>query len=329
MGPDPSLKYIVIALVLFQIISCYFISQLPWSLVLLLAYCLGGVINHSLTLAIHEISHNMAFGNSRPLSNRFFGMFANLPVGIPMSISFKKYHLEHHRFMGVNFIDTDLPTKFEGMFFRNIPLKILWMFFQPVFYTLRPFCVNPKPPTALELINVVIQLVFDSIILYTCGVKGIAYFISGTMLSMGLHPMAAHFIAEHYMFDQGYETYSYYGVWNLLTFNVGYHMEHHDFPYIPGSRLPEVKRIAAEFYDPLPQHTSWLRVIWEFLMHKDKGPMSRIKRDYEETIGNLKTSNPYLEMDTPQIYPAKKELGFGYYEKGREIDWKAFACSES
>lgn len=47
---------------------------------------------------------------------------------------------------------------------------------------------------------------------------------------------------------------------------------------MPGSRLPEVKKIAAEFYDNLPQHNSWCRVIYDFIVDPAVGPYARIKR---------------------------------------------------
>ena len=289
--------------------------------ILFFAYCLGGVINHSLTLAIHETSHNLAFGHYYPMTNRIFSLFANLPIGVPMAITFKKYHLEHHRFLGEDGTDTDIASKIEAFFFKNTPLKLVWMLLQPLFYALRPGLVKPMTPTGLELLNYIVQVTFDALMVYFCGYKALVYFIGGTLLSMGLHPMAGHFISEHYMFDRGYETYSYYGILNILTFNVGYHMEHHDFPYIPGSRLPEVKRIASEFYDSLPQHSSWVKVIWDFLTRPDIGPYARICRDSEH-FGKNCSANPYFHAPVPSVEPFKKVDMVGFKENGPEEDWK-------
>ena len=280
MRPDPRVKYLVSAMVIFQIASCYVIgaSSLALPYVLALSYCLGGVLNHSLTLAIHECSHNLLFGSSRPKANKLFSIFANLPIGVPMAISFKKYHIEHHRLQGVDGYDADIPTQWEANTFNSTPRKFLWMFLQPLFYALRPMLVFPKPLSGLEVLNVAVQLSFDALVLYYCGWRSLLYLLSGTILSMGLHPMAGHFIAEHYMFSKGHETYSYYGLLNYLTFNVGYHNEHHDFPSVPGSKLPEVRRIASEFYEDLPSHPSWVMVIWRFLTEPQMSLYSRVKR---------------------------------------------------
>lgn len=228
-------------MVLVQILCCFLVRDLSWKWLLFWSYAFGGVINHSLTLAIHDISHNVAFGNKSARWNRFFGMFANLPIGMPYSTSFKKYHIDHHRYLGGDGLDVDIPTDFEGNFFCTPVRKIIWIIIQPLLYILRPLYVNPKPITHMEVINAIVQFSFDWAIYSLWGLKPIVYLLAGSLLSMGLHPISGHFIAEHYMFLKGYETFSYYGPLNLLTFNVGYHMEHHDFPSIPGCKLPEVR----------------------------------------------------------------------------------------
>lgn len=124
------------------------------------------------------------------MANRLFGFFCNLPLGVPMSISFKKYHLEHHRYQGDEVIDTDLPTLIEAKLFCTTFGKFCWVCLQPFFYLVRPLLVNPKPPTKLEFVNAIIQIVFDAIIVYCFGWKMLAYLIAGTLMAMGLHPVA-------------------------------------------------------------------------------------------------------------------------------------------
>lgn len=60
---------------------------------------------------------------------------------------------------------------------------------------------------------------------------------------------------------------------------MGYHNEHHDFPSVPWTRLPELHRIAHEFYDPLPSHASWPYVTWKFITDPSVGMWCRAKRE--------------------------------------------------
>lgn len=240
MKPDQNLKWAVLLMVILQVVTAYFMQNAGWLTILIVGYCWGGVINHSMTLAIHEIAHNLAFGHSQPMKNRLLGMFGNLPLGVPYSIVFKKYHLEHHKYQGDDEFDVDIPSRIEAKLFTSTGTKFLWVLLQPFFYAVRPLALRPKPITGLEVLNFTVQAVFDIMIVYFFGWRSLIYLASGTLLAMGLHPVAGHFISEHYMFKKGYETYSYYGPLNRITFNVGYHNEHHDFPNIPGSRLPDV-----------------------------------------------------------------------------------------
>jgi sphingolipid delta-4 desaturase len=190
MGHDHRVALQCIAMVFIQITISYIIKDFSWPMLILCAYAIGGTFNHSLSLGLHEIAHNLAFGCSKPLANRLLGFFANLPLGVPASITFKKYHLDHHKYQGDEIIDTDLPTQIEVKLFSTKIGKFIFIFLQPLFYSFRPIIVLPKSVHLLEVINLSIQLTFDLLIYNYFGGKSLTYLILGTFLGLGLHPIA-------------------------------------------------------------------------------------------------------------------------------------------
>jgi sphingolipid delta-4 desaturase len=202
---DTTFKWKALLGVSTQILMAWLVSDMPWWAVISLAYLIGGTLNHAMTLALHETSHNLAFGATRPALNRVFGIFVNLPLGIPAFASFQRYHKDHHTHQGEEVLDTDVPTAREGHIFTTTPSKILWVLMQPLFYAFRPLLTAPKKPGVWEATNAVAQIIFDISIFTFFGGKSLSYLIIGTLLGMGLHPMAGHFIAEHYTFIKGQE----------------------------------------------------------------------------------------------------------------------------
>ncbi|KAI5996446.1 fatty acid desaturase-domain-containing protein [Pisolithus orientalis] len=279
MGYEPLTKYVVFGVVSLQVSIAIYLRHthpLSWTF-LALAYIVGGTANHNLFLAIHEITHNLAFRGVN--ANRALAVLANLPIGVPYAAAFKRYHLEHHKHLGEDGIDTDLPTRFELLCLNNVLGKTFFATFQIFFYALRPTFVRAQTLTKWHFINVVAQAIFDYILVRTFGVKPLLYLLFSSFFAGSLHPCAGHFIAEHYVWDGlNQETYSYYGALNLLAYNVGYHNEHHDFPSIPWTRLPALRALAPEFYDTLPSHPSWPMVIINFIRDKEVGIFARAKR---------------------------------------------------
>ena len=166
--------------------------------------------------------------------------------------------------------------------------------FQIFFYAIRPMFVKAQPLTPLHYFNILAQFLADYLLVSTFGWKPLIYLIFSSFLAGSLHPCAGHFIAEHYILSYTTptkpkndssipfpeETFSYYGPLNWLCYNVGYHNEHHDFPFVPWTKLPKLREIAAEFYDGLPCHRSWSWVIWDFITSDGgKGLWGRVKRE--------------------------------------------------
>ncbi|KAL8511458.1 hypothetical protein ACS0TY_018022 [Phlomoides rotata] len=72
-GPDPLALLKIAAVVLLQLWTATFLNNAAWLKILILAYFFfGSFLNHNLFLAIHELSHNLAF--STPNYNRCLGI---------------------------------------------------------------------------------------------------------------------------------------------------------------------------------------------------------------------------------------------------------------
>ncbi|RYZ46306.1 MAG: fatty acid desaturase [Sphingobacteriales bacterium] len=275
-----------------------FTYNLPWWAVFVVAYLVGAFACHTLYVCVHECSHNLLFKNRK--LNVIASLIANLPQVFPSSISFTKYHLKHHSFQGVEEVDADMPFRWEAKLINNAPVgKAIWLLFYPVFQALRPLRLTKeiKIFDAWTVLNWVIQIVFMAAIIYFFGAKGSVYLVASFFFSIGLHPLGARWVQEHFLTHGDQETKSYYGPLNTVNLNVGYHNEHHDFPSVPWNKLPKIRSFAGNYYNTLGYHTSYTVLLFQFLFKKEISVYSRMARDNR---GKKKVEKPSAANTTVQ-----------------------------
>jgi len=294
IGKNPLTIIAIIALVLFQTLAGWVVEGQSWWIVFAAAYILGAFADHALFVMIHECSHRLIFKS--PVANRLAGIFANMPLIFPSSVSFERYHIKHHSFQGVHELDGDLPNHWEARLIDNYFIgKVIWLLFYPFFQLFRISRLKEiKPFDKWIALNWLVQIAFVSAVTIWIGPKALAFMVLSFFFSVGLHPLGARWIQEHYLTHGEQETYSYYGVLNHVAFNVGYHNEHHDFPSIPWNRLPQIRNTAPAFYNSLSYHTSWTKLFFRFLFDKEISLFSRIVRKNRGAV-------PLSDQSTPDI----------------------------
>ncbi len=293
IGRNPLTAAIMLLVLSIQTAIAFMMGRLGWSywwLSLLIAFCLGAFLNHCMYVIIHDATHNLVF--KRKTWNRLVAIFADFPNLVPGAIGFGVYHLQHHGHQGDYDSDADMPNFWEARLIGDKWYrKTLWLLLFPFFQLTRPPRLKAITMwSRWTFVNFVAAAAYDGALIYFCGWPGLLYLAFSCFLSIGLHPVGARWIQEHYTYDADQETFSYYGPINLVALNVGYHNEHHDFPSIPWNRLPRLRARASEFYDTLKYHTSWSRLLIDFIFDKRYSLFSRVERVKQKSSGNAQPS---------------------------------------
>jgi len=282
----------IVLIVLLQTVLTYFFKDSSYWILFLASYTIGAVADHAMWVLIHDCTHNVVL-NSR-YGNLFLHLVANIPLVWPSTLSFRYYHLMHHSNLNTAYGDPDVPSALENKIFGSTALgKTIWLCFFPYIQSariLRFKSENSKGVDPWIVANFLIQIIYTGSVYYFWGFRSVAYLTMSSTFALGLHPLGARWIAEHYAVEPKQETYSYYGILNKLAFNIGYHNEHHDFPQVPWVYLPQLKKRFPLFYTNLISHDSYIGVLYKFIFDPNFTLETRVVRPFTDKRNEVTTT---------------------------------------
>lgn len=271
-GTDSRTQYYAYAVILSQLALAY-LSRNSFVAALALGCTIGPYIDAMALCFIHEATHMLIFAT--PVYNRLISIAVNMVMVMPLSEIFKQHHAAHHKSLGDDVYDVDVPTEFEVRLVGNSSWKkATWLCFNMIILPLRSITRLPVHTDRFLITNWIVCLTFGAGVALTSP-PAFIYLILSLLQSQGLHPANTRQVQEHvYNGDESLRTvssfsaatssdrpdpasadvrpptYSYYGRQNTWTLNVGMHIEHHDFPRVPWTRLAALRAIAGEDWYP-------------------------------------------------------------------------------
>jgi sphingolipid delta-4 desaturase len=285
---------ILILLGSLQALTAYYCANYPFWLTVLLASTVGAFAAHGIQALTHEMCHSVGKSGGRV---KIFGVgvgnictrAACATTNFPWSMYYEQYHTKHHSYTGTQ-PDADGIILFRSWhqpplsFFKDTTVgKILWTaIFSVLIYP--SFCIHKKlldtahPPSVnYEGVAVAFQLF---IYMFGGGSYGLVYLHLSAAFSLGAlcHPYWGFWLIQHMPNKDGTQlTLSYTGsrLWHILNFGELYHVEHHDFPRIPWTRLHLCQEIAPEYYKDLDGRDSIIDAIREWVVMDNAKWMER------------------------------------------------------
>jgi sphingolipid delta-4 desaturase len=300
-GNDPATAIWCILVASAQLGVALAVSHGPWWLMLLAAYIVGTSLDIMLFQLGHECVHGLVF--KKQSWNRALFTYTTLPMFLSGHHTWWPEHLVHHTDMGAK---KDFLTRRRTFFLTTRPTSPLFLPYSVfmlvtqvlrsvvglVFYIGGLFLGHWRPSrltlsiladehlvsgyekeghVAWAVLYPVVNLGVCTALFVYGGWLSIAYLLASQAFFTGfLNPYCLGWVLgiSHFHGARRYQpTASHYG-WlvNLMSFNAGMHVEHHDLMTIPWRQLPKLRQIAPEFYnnlEPIRSYT-WLGLQFVF-----------------------------------------------------------------
>jgi sphingolipid 4-desaturase/C4-monooxygenase len=256
-GYDRRTQYYAYGVIVAQLVLAY-LCRGSFARAVVLGCTLGPYVDAMALCFIHEATHMLVFAT--PMYNRLLSIATNMVMVMPLSEIFKQHHSAHHKNLGDDSYDVDVPTAFEVKLVGNSSLgKAVWLTFNMIILPVRSLSRLPVHTDRYLVLNWVVCLSFGAAS-FAYSRSAFLFLILSLLQSQGLHPANTRQVQEHLYDgdaatrasddDLRAPTYSYYGRQNAITLRVGMHTEHHDFPRIPWTRLPALRATAGEKWYP-------------------------------------------------------------------------------
>lgn len=300
LRPLPAITYTMLMSVLVLLhlgvgvmIAVYAQADTVWFWTILLAATIGAFITFGLQQLTHEFCHI-----KRNRLQTAPVLLADLMVGTTgpnYTEYYFKYHMHHH----ANTSEANDPDLYYHSEWADPPqwaarsrlTRFLWvtifgLFTIEVLYLGHVFSRASRPRMSIRNTGLVLTLLgkygFMGLTFWFGGFWCFVYFKLAAGFSLGAfgHPYSGFWLMQHAaMARNGFQpTLSYSGsrIWHWLNLGELYHIEHHDFPWVPFTKIEEVRRIAPEYYESCQVVTSVWRLTWDWLSHTDGSPWSDV-----------------------------------------------------
>jgi len=262
---------------------------LPW---FVCVYTVGTLLSYQCQVLGHEGTPGLVF--KTPLFSKIHSVVAFLPVFLgPFGMWWMVEHMWHHNvvvdkclrygrqdamplrkaiftLLFINIANVAIALVATILFAVCLVTILLYSvglrtYAFPQSFPLPPYTKFPQTIHVGFMLNTMAAMAFNFTIYHFYGLMPIAFMFCAGGFMNGLHPLGMRQVQEHYFIKPKQPTYSNYTTVHNFALNINYHVEHHDFPTIPWSRLPQLRKIAPEFYNNIHYYTSYTSILWLFL----------------------------------------------------------------